>query len=292
MVKAAQTDLYKAAEVSYELTVDHGAVTAPTVVSDLVYNGKPQELVTAGSTEEGKILYKVGDGEWQEEIPSVKNAGEYTVYYKCVRENGHGETEATSLQVTIAAKKVKVSITSNGGKEGADITPASASLEGVAEGDSLNVILTYTGTANDGTKVDGTEVPKLAGNYTVTATIADNNYILESEGITAAFMVESKDAEPTPTPADSNPGNATETPTVTPADEPSVTPMETPDNKNSGADAQTHNSDSQTTSAPKTGDETNAAGYGMALFLSMTALLGAVFARRRKSDKNNLSNRH
>ena len=105
-------------------------------------------------------------------------------------------------------------------------------------------------------------------------------------------MVESKDAEPTPTPADSNPGNATETPTVTPADEPSVTPMETPDNKNSGADAQTHNSDSQTTSAPKTGDETNAAGYGMALFLAMTALLGAVFARRRKSDKNNLSNRH
>lgn len=292
VVKAAQTDLYKAAKVSYELTVDHGAVTAPTIVSDLVYNGKPQELVTAGSTEEGKILYKVGDGEWQEEIPSVKNAGEYTVYYKCVRENGHGETEATPLQVTIAAKKVKVSITSNGGKEGADIIPASASLEGVAEGDSLNVILTYTGTANDGTKVDGTEVPKLAGNYTVTATIADNNYILEPEGITAAFMVESKDAEPTPTPADSNPGNATETPTVTPADEPSVTPMETPDNKNSGADAQTHNSDSQTTSAPKTGDETNAAGYGMALFLSMTALLGAAFARRRKSDKNNWSNRH
>ena len=249
VVKAAQTDLYKAAEVSYELTVDHGTVTAPTVVSDLVYNGKPQELVTAGSTEEGKILYKVGDGEWQEEIPSVKNAGEYTVYYKCVRENGHG----------------------------------------VAEGDSLNVILTYTGTANDGTKVDGTEVPKLAGNYTVTATIADSNYSLEPEGTTAAFVVEAKDAEPTPTPADSNPGNATETPTVTPADEPTATPTatptETPDNKNSGTDAQTHNSDSQTTSAPKTGDETNAAGYGMALLLSLSALLGAVFTRRRKSDK-------
>ena len=187
--------------------------------------------------------------------------------------------------MTIVAKKVKVSITPNGGKEGADIIPASASLEGAAEGDSLNVILTYTGTANDGTKVDGTEVPKLAGNYTVTATIADNNYSLEPEGTTAAFVVESKDAEPTPTPADSNPGNATETPTVTPADEPTATPTETPDNKNSGTDAQTHNSDSQTTSAPKTGDETNAAGYGMALLLSLSALLGVVFTRRRKSDK-------
>ena len=74
-------------------------------------------------------------------------------------------------------------------------------------------------------------------------------------------------------------------------EKPETPDQEKPEKPNKEDDKKEDKKDEKKNS-PKTGDETNAAGYGMALFLSMTALLGAVFARRRKSDKNNLSNRH
>ena len=39
LIHAAQTDLYKVASAEYELTVDHAAVTAPTAITGLKYNG-------------------------------------------------------------------------------------------------------------------------------------------------------------------------------------------------------------------------------------------------------------
>ena len=42
LIHAAQTDLYKVASAEYELTVDHAAVTAPTAITGLKYNGKAQ----------------------------------------------------------------------------------------------------------------------------------------------------------------------------------------------------------------------------------------------------------
>ena len=55
--------------------------------------------------------------------------------------------------------------------------------------DNPEITLTYTGRANDGTEVNGTKVPSLAGIYTVTATIKDKNYSLKTEGASAAFIV-------------------------------------------------------------------------------------------------------
>ena len=105
IIKAAQSDLYKEAVSGYELTVDHASVTAPTVITGLVYNGKAQKLVNPGSTAEGKVMYKVGDGEWSEEIPEATEAGEYTISYKVVRGEGHGETDVQQLKVTIIPAK-------------------------------------------------------------------------------------------------------------------------------------------------------------------------------------------
>lgn len=51
------------------------------------------------------MMYKVGDGEWSEEIPEATEAGEYTVSYKVVRAEGHGETDVQQLKVTIAPAK-------------------------------------------------------------------------------------------------------------------------------------------------------------------------------------------
>lgn len=57
-------------------------VTAPTAVENLVFNGNEQELVTAGSTDFGTVLYSLDGTNYSEKVPKGTNAGKYTVYYK------------------------------------------------------------------------------------------------------------------------------------------------------------------------------------------------------------------
>ena len=93
------------------------------------------------------------------------------------------------VTVTVVPKEISAKITPNGGIYGEIIVPAVAALDGLVEKDNPEITLTYTGRANDGTEVNGTKVPSLAGIYTVTATIKDKNYSLKPEGASAAFIV-------------------------------------------------------------------------------------------------------
>ena len=97
------------------------------------------------------------------------------------------------VTVTVAPKEITVKITPNGGTYEGTITPATAVLNGLVGEDDPEIILTYAGKANDGTEVNGTEVPSLAGIYTVTATIKDKNYSLKPEGSSAEFVVAKAD---------------------------------------------------------------------------------------------------
>ena len=92
------------------------------------------------------------------------------------------QTETTA---TITAKEVIVTITPNGGTYGS-VTAAAAKLSGAVEGDNVPVTLTYTGNG-----YNSTAVPTNAGSYTVTASIADSNYVLTGE-TTANFVIEPK----------------------------------------------------------------------------------------------------
>ena len=97
--------------------------------------------------------------------------------------------QQTSTIADINPKEITVTITPNGGIYEGTITPATAKLNGLVGKDDPAIILTYTGTANDGTPADG-KVPSKAGTYTVTASINDSNYSLKEEGRSAKFIVE------------------------------------------------------------------------------------------------------
>lgn len=97
--------------------------------------------------------------------------------------------QQTSTTADINPKEITVTITPNGGIYEGTITPATAKLNGLVGKDDPAIILTYTGTANDGTPADG-KVPSKAGTYTVTASINDSNYSLKEEGSSAKFIVE------------------------------------------------------------------------------------------------------
>ena len=104
-----------------KVTVEKGnssVVTAP-IANTLTYNGKPQELVTAGKAEGGEMQYTLGkdattapsDG-WSASIPTATDAGTYYVWYKVVGDENHSDTEPDCIKVTIAEAKREESDTS------------------------------------------------------------------------------------------------------------------------------------------------------------------------------------
>lgn len=167
--------------------------TAEAEANELTYNGDRQELVSKAESADGKVMYRLGeDGEWSTEVPAAKNAEEYTVYYKVAGDKNHNDSEVKSVKVNIKKKTVTATITPNGGTYADTITAADVKLNGTVEGEDPGVKLTYTGTANDGTEVNSTDVPEKAGSYKVTATISDSNYELTGT-VDAEFTVKKVD---------------------------------------------------------------------------------------------------
>jgi len=63
--------------------------TAP-VFSALTYTGVAQDLVTAGTSEQGTIYYSTTeDGTYTTAIPQGTDAGDYTVWYKVTGDANH-----------------------------------------------------------------------------------------------------------------------------------------------------------------------------------------------------------
>ena len=77
------------------------SVTAPTAIDGLEYSGSAQTLIHAGSSADGEIQYKLGDGDWSTSLPSATNAGSYTVYYRVIADDDHSDNPGSSVAVTI-----------------------------------------------------------------------------------------------------------------------------------------------------------------------------------------------
>lgn len=102
----AATANYDGAEKTAEFKIAHSNATLtnmPAAVANLVYTGSAQELVTAGVADGGTMQYKLGtDGTWLSDIPTATNAGEYTVYYKVLGDDNHGDIAEASVTVVMA----------------------------------------------------------------------------------------------------------------------------------------------------------------------------------------------
>lgn len=87
------------------ITKATASCTAPTA-NALTYNGAEQALVTAGSTEDGTMMYSLDGKNWSETIPTAAAAKTYTVYYKVAGDENHNDSSAESVEVTIAPYKI------------------------------------------------------------------------------------------------------------------------------------------------------------------------------------------
>ena len=151
-------------------------VTAPTA-NALTYNGAEQALVTAGKTTGGTMLYRLDDSEWSEQIPTAKNAGEYTVWYKVQGNAEYADVAEQSLTVTVAKKAVTVTVLDKSAYTGStapDLSSPEADkdykVEGLVGADTLSgtVTLDYAQTP------DMSKAGEIAIN--ITGTLSNDNY--------------------------------------------------------------------------------------------------------------------
>lgn len=157
--------------------------TAPTIISELTYNGTEQALINVGSTNDGTFEYKIDDGEYSSNIPTAKDAKTYTVYYRIIGDANHNNVEEQSLQVNISPLKVNI----------IDVTINDAHInENGYEFDVSNVTFDAELTTNDyevssitltGNNEVGTQ------NVDVVINITNTNYELVSNNITSTVNI-------------------------------------------------------------------------------------------------------
>ena len=139
-------------------------VTAPTA-NALTYNGTEQALVTAGKTTGGTMLYRLDDPEWSEQIPTAKNAGEYTVWYKVQGNAEYADVAEQSLTVTVSNQPSGGGASGGGGGGAAPApTPADADVITVKEDTKDNT------TSKPGAETDTTTTTKTTVKNTTTET--------------------------------------------------------------------------------------------------------------------------
>ena len=160
---------------------------APAAKDDLVYDGEPLELVTAGTADGGTMQYALGTDEttepidgWDAAIPTGIDAGTYYIWYRAVGDNAHTDTEpAGPVAVTIGPRIAELAWSDTAFTFNKDAQAPTATVSNLADGHSEADICLVT--------VEGAQV--MPGTYTATATVLSNaNYALPTEN-TAEFTI-------------------------------------------------------------------------------------------------------
>ena len=161
-----------------------GEFTAPEAAAGLVYNGTAQELVTAGSTTAGTLVYALEkDGAYSEAIPTGLDAGVYTVWYKVEYDGYTGEAE--SVEVEIAKAQVAEIAVTIGAPEAGEALDMAAQAGGAE----------YALSAAAWTPADGTAKYDTVYTVTVTAELTDARNYRFADSVTATVNGAAANAE-------------------------------------------------------------------------------------------------
>ena len=132
------------------------ASITPPKAKTLTYNGADQELVSAGSSSDGQVQYKLStETTWSTSIPKRMDKGTYTVDYQLIGDANHSDIAPASVQVTISPKSigdVTIAAIANQTYTGSVIKPALTLTDGnnvLTEGTHYDV--TFTSNVNVGT---------------------------------------------------------------------------------------------------------------------------------------------
>ncbi|MBR6861701.1 MAG: hypothetical protein IKM73_10320, partial [Acidaminococcaceae bacterium] len=184
-VKATNPNYSNTAETMATLTINKTvpAATAPTAKT-LTYTGTEQELVNAGSTNDGTMYYAVtnelkaptDESAYTTSIPTAINAGTYYVWYKVVGDGNHNDSASAPVGVTI--NPAGITLTAKSGTktyDGTDkeVTGFTSSVAGLIFAESVSANghganagkydVTFSGVAVNMTR-------DTTGNYVVTGT--------------------------------------------------------------------------------------------------------------------------
>jgi len=160
----------------FTILAANAGVTPPTAKTNLVYNGKAQQLIIAGSVEGGTMDYSLDRTNYSTEIPTGVDAKEYKVYYRVKGDNNHGDETDGSLTVTISPKTLSdpdIEIILEPASfifDGTEKKPAVTVKDGEAEVPASEYTVTYSDNTNVGTGLV-TLTDNEGGNYTVSGTV-------------------------------------------------------------------------------------------------------------------------
>lgn len=83
-------------------------IIPPEPISGLVFDNKPHDLITAGSTNGGKLMYKILNQEFSETLPQAVNAGDYIVEYYVEGNENFNSSKIYSLTAHIENSEIPV----------------------------------------------------------------------------------------------------------------------------------------------------------------------------------------
>ena len=151
--------------------------TKPTAAKNLVYTGADLTLAVAGEVVGGELRYSLDKEKWSANLPTAKNAGEYTVYYKIEPDANHTGAADGSFKVVIA--KAAASVTAPTAKTGLVYNGNAQAL--VSAGSVSDATLEYK--LGDGEWSADVPAATNAGEYTVYYRVTvDNNHTGATEG--------------------------------------------------------------------------------------------------------------
>ena len=163
---------------------DPTVTTAPQAKT-LTYNGEGQELITAGTSDDGKLVYAVGnDGEtaptiYYNTLPIKTDAGTYYVWYKVIGDDNHNDSKPTKIDgvkiskadATVTVPAVTAVNETVSKKADGKITSVTDAMEYRKDGET-----TYTAVAEDATEITDLEAGKYYVRYK-----SDNNHNASDE---------------------------------------------------------------------------------------------------------------